>query len=133
MRHLPVVLFALAALAPHLHGQDKDQDITSILIKNVKVFDGTNEQLKVGPVLIENNLIKSIGPATKVPDGAIEIDGKGGTVMPGLIDMHAHHAIHEGSPWRPSNSAAHPCHGYSTLHFFYRYGQGKAGYPHKKI
>lgn len=37
------------------------------------------------------------------------------------------------SPWRPSNSAAHPCHGYSTLHFSYRYGQGKAGYPHKKI
>ena len=24
------------------------------------------------------------------------MDGKGGTVMPGMIDMHAHHSIHEG-------------------------------------
>jgi imidazolonepropionase-like amidohydrolase len=96
MRHLLVVLFASALLTPRLYAQEEEKEVTLTLIKNVKVFDGTNEQLKDGPVLIENNLIKSIGPGTKVPDGAIEIDGKGGTVMPGLIDMHAHHAIHEG-------------------------------------
>jgi imidazolonepropionase-like amidohydrolase len=96
MRHLNVILFALAALATHVHAQDDKNDVTYTVIKNVKVFDGTNEQLKNGPVLIENNLIKSIGSGAAVPVGAIEIDGKGGTVMPGLIDMHAHHAIHEG-------------------------------------
>ncbi len=86
----------MAALATHVHAQETQNDVTYTVIKNVKVFDGTNEQLKNGPVLIENNLIKSVGPGAEVPAGAIEIDGKGGTVMPGLIDMHAHHAIHEG-------------------------------------
>ena len=96
MRHLLVTLLAIAALTRCVNGQEKEQRSTYILIKNVKVFDGTNEQLKDGPVLIENNLVKSIGPVNKVPAGAVVIDGKGGTVMPGLIDMHAHHAIHEG-------------------------------------
>jgi len=96
MRHLLVLLFALAALTPRVYAQEQEEEATFTLIKNVKVFDGINEQLKDGPVLIENNLIKSIGPGTKVPAGANEIDGKGGTVIPGLIDMHAHHAVHEG-------------------------------------
>ena len=96
MRHLLVILFAITAVTSSLYGQEKEKDVTYTVIKNVKVFDGTSEQLKDGPVLIENNLIKAIGPQVNIPDGAIEIDGKGGTVIPGLIDMHAHHVIHEG-------------------------------------
>lgn len=93
---LIAVLFAFAALTSSAFGQQPEKEVTNLLINNVKVFDGINEQLLDGPILIENNLIKSIGPATTVPAGVIEIDGKGGTVIPGLIDMHAHHAIHEG-------------------------------------
>ncbi len=96
MRTLVALLFVFAAFTTNVHGQEQEKKATYIVIKNVKVFDGTNEALKDGPVLIENNLIKSIGPGTRVPKDALEIDGKGGTVMPGLIDMHAHHAIHEG-------------------------------------
>ncbi|MEM8679801.1 MAG: amidohydrolase family protein, partial [Planctomycetota bacterium] len=90
------ILFSmiLLALGTRLRGQDREP--TQILIENVKVFDGTHEQLKDGPVLIEDNLIKSIGPTTAPLTRAIRIDGRGGTVIPGLIDMHAHHAIHEG-------------------------------------
>ena len=96
MRHLIALALAVAVFMPSAIGQDNEQETTYTLITNVKVFDGRAEQLKNGPVLIENNLIKSIGPGARVPAGAIKIDGKGGTIIPGLIDMHAHHAIHEG-------------------------------------
>ena len=92
MRHLIVALFAFAALIRCAIGQEQEKKIAHILIKNIKIFGGTNEQLRNGPVLIESNLISSIR-LRSVPDGAIEIDGKGGTVVPKLIDMHA--AIHE--------------------------------------
>lgn len=91
-----VVFIASAFFTANLLGQAPADDVDYVVIKNVKVFDGRLEQLKDGPVLIENNLIKSIGPETKIPKSATEIDGKGGTLIPGLIDMHAHHAIHEG-------------------------------------
>ncbi|MDF1746691.1 MAG: amidohydrolase family protein [Gimesia sp.] len=95
MNKLLTIIFAFIFLTPNAYGQKK-ANITQIFIKNVKVFDGTSDQLKDGPVLIENNLIKAIGPQTTARQEAIIIDGKGGTLMPGLIDMHAHHAIHEG-------------------------------------
>lgn len=90
MRHLISVLIVFTAFTPTAFGQNKAKKVTQILITNVRVFDGTNEQLKDGPVLIENNLIKAIGPSARAVDGAIVIDGKGGTVTPGLIDMHQH-------------------------------------------
>ena len=95
MKYLSAFLVFSFAMTLSANGQEQ-KETTSILVKNVKVFDGRSEQLKAGPVLIENNLIKSIGPATNLPADVITIDGKGGTVIPGLIDMHAHHAMHEG-------------------------------------
>lgn len=96
MRSLSAFLLLSLAVNLSLNAQDPVKDATYVLIKNVKVFDGRSDRLIEGPVLIENNLIKSIGPTASVPDYVIEIDGKGGTVIPGLIDMHAHHVIHEG-------------------------------------
>ncbi|GAB1307692.1 amidohydrolase family protein [Urechidicola sp. KH5] len=61
-----------------------------ILITNVKVWDGTSESLIDADVLIENNLIKEIKKNAKAPKDAMVIDGKGGTVMPGLIEGHGH-------------------------------------------
>lgn len=90
MRHLLSVLIVFTAFTPTAFGQNKVQEVTQLLITNVKVFDGTNEQLKDGPVLIENNLIKAIGPGTKASPDAVVVDGKGGTLTPGLIDMHQH-------------------------------------------
>lgn len=67
-----------------------------ILITNVDVWDGTSKQVKAKTdILIENNLIKSVGKGLKA-DGATVIDGKGGTVIPGLIDMHSHLCLQEG-------------------------------------
>ena len=75
--------------------QDMNQEVpVYTLITNVKIFDGESETLKDGPVLIENDLIKAIGAGAKAPDGATVIDGGGRTLMPGLIEAHAHLSLH---------------------------------------
>lgn len=64
-----------------------------ILINNVHVFDGINEQrLMNANVLIEENLISQISTDPITAGSAEVINGGGRTLMPGLIDMHWHSA-----------------------------------------
>jgi len=68
---------------------------TRILFTNVQIFDGKTDGLISGrDVLVEGNLIKAIG-ADLNSDGATVIDGQGATLMPGLIDGHAHIMINQ--------------------------------------
>ena len=90
MRSLIAPIILCLAFLSVAYGQTKSEQPPQILIKNVKVFDGANEALKDGPVLIENNLIKAIGPGANAGPDAVIVDGKGGTLTPGLIDMHQH-------------------------------------------
>lgn len=67
-------------------------DDTTLLIKNVNIFDGTSEYLFTGKdVVVKGNVIDAI-----VTGGIDEssfnevIDGKGGYLTPGLIDVHYH-------------------------------------------
>ena len=61
------------------------------LFTNVNIFDGTTNELITGnDVLVVDNLISKIGSNLKAPKGATTIDGKGMTLMPGLIDSHVH-------------------------------------------
>lgn len=62
----------------------------SYLIKNVNIIPMTKDTVFWNKtVLIENGLIKSISN-TKAQDGIKILDGKGGFLSPGLIDMHIH-------------------------------------------
>ncbi|PMG35245.1 amidohydrolase [Vibrio splendidus] len=63
----------------------------STLFTNVDVFNGTENKLyEDHHVLVEDNLIKQIS-ASPIEAGEAEvIDGQGKTLMPGLIDGHAH-------------------------------------------
>lgn len=61
------------------------------LITNVHVFDGVNEKrIENASVLIEGKLIKAVSKTRMNVEGATVIDGGGRTLMPGLIDGHAH-------------------------------------------
>lgn len=61
-----------------------------ILITNVDVWDGTSVSVKKGvDVLVEGNKIKKVAKGIKA-DGAVVINGGGRTLMPGMIDGHAH-------------------------------------------
>lgn len=58
-------------------------------IVNVRLFDGQRVVDKA-TVLFQPGSIVAVGPGTKVPDGTTVIDGSGRTLLPGLIDAHAH-------------------------------------------
>lgn len=63
-----------------------------ILFSNVRVFDGSSGQLSEPVnVLIRGNKIQEINSKNiSISGNAVRIDGKGKTLMPGLIDVHVH-------------------------------------------
>lgn len=74
-----VVLAASPALA----------DVT--LIRNAQIFDGTTSSLSSPQdVRVVDGVIDAIGTDLDLPDGARVIDATGRTLMPGLINAHAH-------------------------------------------
>jgi len=70
-----------------------------VLFTNARVFDGKSDVLtEPQEVLVHRNLIRKVGPLVPVPQDVklVKVDCDGKTLMPGLIDMHAHIGIQEG-------------------------------------
>lgn len=53
-------------------------------------MDATRRVLTGCDVLAVGDRIEAVGPDLEVPDGTVEIDARGGIVMPGMIDTHRH-------------------------------------------
>lgn len=68
---------------------------TFYLLKPDRVFDGV-EMHEGWQVLVHHHLIESIGAtgSVKPPAGAIVLDLKGATLLPGLIEGHSHLFLH---------------------------------------
>jgi len=66
--------------------------MSATLFTNVRIIDGSGAQPFNGEVLIEGNRIKAVAKDGKAAgrDGARVVDGGGQTLMPGLIEAHAH-------------------------------------------
>lgn len=66
---------------------------STIALTNAKVLtmNGNKEVLERATVLIENNRIAAIGRRVRIPDGAKIYDLRGHTIMPGMVDAHAHY------------------------------------------
>lgn len=63
----------------------------AILLKSANIIDGKGNPVNKGlQILIVGDKIKKIGKKIKTPEGAKIIDCTGKTILPGLIDMHAH-------------------------------------------
>jgi imidazolonepropionase-like amidohydrolase len=62
------------------------------VIANANIFDGTGREPFRGAVRVEAERIAAVIPGADTPDaaGATVIDGRGATLMPGLIESHAH-------------------------------------------
>ncbi len=66
-----------------------------IIFKNVRIFDGTGAPPFSGVVAVKENRIVAVSPdgAAIAADFAVDahvIDGEGATLMPGMVDAHAH-------------------------------------------
>lgn len=93
MRYL-IKILALMAFAVSATAQETPRQV---LFTNVNIFDGASAKLvKNGSVLVEGNLIKEVSKGTIKADNAFKVDGGGRTLMPGLIDMHAHLCFRNG-------------------------------------
>ena len=83
---------SLTTLGPR--AQAKLPPAKMVLFENVRIFDGTSDQLSSpSNVLVAGSVIKTISPAPiPVPqdESAVVVAGQGRTLMPGLIDAHTH-------------------------------------------
>jgi imidazolonepropionase-like amidohydrolase len=62
----------------------------TIVLHTSKILDGRGGTMSNADIVIADGRIQSVGPAGAVPKGAREVDLRGKTVLPGLIDVHAH-------------------------------------------
>ncbi|HEX9954116.1 MAG TPA: amidohydrolase family protein [Allosphingosinicella sp.] len=101
---------------------DKPSGVTVITGARIITMAGADGGvIENGVILIENNRIRSVGPAgaiPAIPTGARVIDASGKTVIPGLIDAHAHGP--QGSddlvPQQNWSNLVHLAFGVTTVH-----------------
>ncbi len=91
IKSLAVIALSLATVFPVAFAAEEEAP-AQVLFNNVNVFNGTDDKLYQDlNVLVEGNLIKAISDTSiEAKSGATVIDGGGRTLMPGLIENHAH-------------------------------------------
>lgn len=68
-----------------------DRPEGQVALTNARIITmNGDEVIDNGTVLIEGNTIKAVGRRVRVPAGAKVIDCRGKTIMPGIVDAHAH-------------------------------------------
>jgi cytosine/adenosine deaminase-related metal-dependent hydrolase len=69
------------------------------LFSNVMIFEGTEKDLRPGEVLVQGNRIQAVaGPGeTLTREGCQVIDAGGATLMPGMVNTHAHLTYNNGT------------------------------------
>jgi imidazolonepropionase-like amidohydrolase len=83
-------LTALAACLSAIVPVAKEHADRTVAITNVRIFDG-DRIIPDGTVVISGRTIAYVGKEKKkIPQGAEVIEGAGATLLPGLIDSHAH-------------------------------------------
>jgi len=61
------------------------------VIRNATLFDGEGGRFNGGTVILADGVVQAVGGAElTAPVGAVEIDGTGKYVTPGIIDVHSH-------------------------------------------
>jgi imidazolonepropionase-like amidohydrolase/Tol biopolymer transport system component len=98
---------------------DKPDGVTAFTNARIITMKG-DEIVENGTVLIEDNIIKAIGKtgSVTVPAGAAVIDCQGKTIMPGMIDAHAHgnHFRQGITPQKHWPYYANLAYGVTTMH-----------------
>lgn len=102
---------------------DKPEGMLALVggrVVTMRNADKEQEVIENGVVLIENNRIKAVGKQgeVKIPSSAKTIDISGKTVIPGLVDVHAHgsYASYEIQPQQNWNQYSNLSFGVTTIH-----------------
>ncbi|WP_293861022.1 amidohydrolase family protein [Steroidobacter sp.] len=76
----------------------------AVLVKGATVWtQGPQGQLAEADLLVERGRIKAVGKNLSAPATAVQVDGRGLHVTPGLIDTHSHIALNRGSDYGESS------------------------------
>ena len=102
---------------------DRPQGTIALVGGRVVTMRDANQQAEViedGVVVIENNRIKAVGPRGEIsiPANAFQLDVSGKTVLPGLVDAHAHGGMgsNEISPQQNWIQLSNLSFGVTTIH-----------------
>ena len=89
---LALVAFASLAQTPGSPGV--------IALTGARIIDGTGRAaIQQGTIIVNNGVIEAVGApaAVKIPAGATRVDLSGKTIIPGLINAHAHLNVWQGA------------------------------------
>ncbi|GIX17518.1 MAG: TolB protein [Rhodothalassiaceae bacterium] len=99
---------------------DKPSGVVALLHARIITMDEARRVIDDGVVVIEGNRIRAVGRAGEVaiPEGAKTVDLAGRTVLPGLIDIHAHgpQGVGDLIPEQNWSALAHLALGVTTIH-----------------
>ncbi|HKP30799.1 MAG TPA: amidohydrolase family protein, partial [Gemmatimonadales bacterium] len=98
---------------------DRQKGIVALTGARIATMNARREVLENATIVIEGNRIAALGTDVPVPAGANVFDLKGQTIIPGLIDAHAHPHIEHTSlhviEQRPTYLAAPLAYGVTTI------------------
>ncbi len=108
---------SLAVAAP----SDRPQGMVALVGARIVTMAGANGGvIDDGVIVVEGNRIRAIGPRAQVqiPAGAQQVDVAGRTIIPGLIDGHAHgpQGVDDLIPQQNWSALAHLAFGVTTVH-----------------
>ncbi len=99
---------------------DKPAGIVALVHGRIVTMNDARSVIDDGVVVIADNRIRAVGPYGKVgiPKGAKIVDVSGRTVLPGLIDIHAHgpQGVDDLIPEQNWSALAHLALGVTTIH-----------------
>jgi imidazolonepropionase-like amidohydrolase len=84
-----LILLSSASLAAERSSRAEPAISTNFLVSHVRVFDGERSRDDM-QVAVEGGIIRAVGPEVAGWSHVPVIDGTGATLLPGLIDAHAH-------------------------------------------
>ena len=96
---------------------DTDVPAGVVALTNARIITMKGDEvIESGTIVVERNRIRAVGASPEVPKGAHVIDCSGKTIMPGLIDVHAHMWHPDITPAQSWQYLANLAFGVTTTH-----------------
>jgi len=95
----------------------------TVLIEDVRIFNGVDAKLSAGNVLVSDGVIEKISAgAIDAPAGATVIDGGNRILTPGFIDLHVHLSMHSPAGLDREHATAIGARSVAAARFFLDHG-----------